>query len=390
MEDMDKKRPASSDTSPRSKKRGLVNETFASVRNNAALVTMICSFLPIQDRVRLGQVDQQFYVDRGRGQIVGVYGNDCLDIKAALKKVRAHVKYEMNIESLSYFGTDSACWHWLYNVKDREGQWDEIQSRYYDKKSGYDLKAVRDHTDFGEDHEKLLAGLAFVNGYRRDNRKKLDNLTADIKKLGSLAPYNSLFDLMEKHNMGYDHFFNAEEAPTHERSEEHAYDVGDGHLAHLRPGRMHVFRDEDGKLVKTALTACSKCNKVTDDVRDERRRKSNRTLNSVCRSCSRDRTCSICGAVGFGSRFAQCCVSDCQNFMCHNLPYIIDLPDEDDDVNNNTGNRNRNSPGCFFVLYPGHLGANLPEFQRFVAEQQKYCKVHKPTGAVNSIRNSYY
>jgi hypothetical protein len=47
-----------------SKKRGLiVNELdealFASVRNNGDLATLLCSFLPAKDRVRLRQVDKQ-------------------------------------------------------------------------------------------------------------------------------------------------------------------------------------------------------------------------------------------------------------------------------------------------------------------------------------------
>jgi hypothetical protein len=106
MEDMDKKRRASSEASPRpSKQRSLVNETFASVRNNGVLVTMICSFLPVKDRVQLGQVDKEFYADERRGQIVGIYGEYCFDIEKALEEVRNYVKLEHSLDSMVAMAT---------------------------------------------------------------------------------------------------------------------------------------------------------------------------------------------------------------------------------------------------------------------------------------------
>jgi hypothetical protein len=94
MDDMNKKRSASSEASPRSymtrsKKRGLIvnelNKTFDSVRKNGALLTLVRSFLLAKDRVRLRQVDKQFYADKDRGQAVAVYGDNCLDIMTALR-----------------------------------------------------------------------------------------------------------------------------------------------------------------------------------------------------------------------------------------------------------------------------------------------------------------
>lgn len=155
---------------------------------------------------------------------------------------------------MSCFGNYAKCWHWTLN---------EIQDYWFEEKSGYDLEATQEHSDFGEHSEKVLEGLASVNVYLRDNQKKLDKLTADIEKLGPLALYRSIFELMKKQDMEYDHFLQKNEPPADEWSEDHAYGAGTGgYLVHLRPvhGRMLKFRDADGKMVKTALKTCSRCN----------------------------------------------------------------------------------------------------------------------------------
>jgi hypothetical protein len=319
-------------------KRLAVDQLFASVlRNNVALValvTLICSFLPIQDRVRLGQVDKHFYGDEHRGQMVGVYGADCLDIKAALDKVREYMEYETTPYSLSALGLGLPGNWW-----DESWVAEKFQDSWFDKKSGYDLKAIQEHADFGEAQEEVLKGLAYVNWYRQDDQKDLEKLTADIKKLGPLAPYNSLFDLMKKYNMKYDHFLHAEEPPVY-GGLDYAYEIGDSYLQHLKPGRMLSFRDADGKMVKMALKACSRCKKVKDGVWDEYCvRKHCKSVLSVCRDCTTERTCFTCGAEGCVCRFDKCCARGCKNYMC-------------DDSNGGDG------PGCSFVLYPGDMGTN--------------------------------
>jgi hypothetical protein len=121
MENMNKKLSASTEASPRPSvttrcnKRSLVDELLASVRDNGALVTLICSYLPIKDRVKLGEVDKQFLADEYRGQIVGVYGAGCLDTEAALEEVRRYVKYESTRSALSnfYFQIAPDCWKWI-------------------------------------------------------------------------------------------------------------------------------------------------------------------------------------------------------------------------------------------------------------------------------------
>jgi hypothetical protein len=266
MEHMNKKkRSASSEASPGSyvthafkKKHRLVDELFASVRNNEALATLIYSYLPMNDRVRLGEEDKQFYADKDRGEIVGVYGDNYLNIQKALEKVRECVKYESIIDSVKGFGECQTpdYWWWVHEVGTGEVSWaaERLEHIWFDEKLGYDLKAIREHADFGEDQEQVLEGLEFVNDHHRDNQKKLEKLSAAIKKLGPSPPYNKLFDTMEKYSMAYDHFF----YPGHACSREH-----------LRPARMLSFRGADGKMVQTVLKACSKCNKVKDGVRDE-------------------------------------------------------------------------------------------------------------------------
>ena len=58
--------------------------------------------------------------------------------------------------------------------------------------------------------------------------------------------------------------------------------------------------------------------------------------------------------------------------MCHSFdsdPYH----DEDDDGN---------EPGCSFVLYPEGMENEDEDDERWEVEEHKYCKVHKPTGAI--------
>ena len=106
MEEMnEKKRSASSEASPRSnitrsKKCSLVNETFASVRDNGVLVTMICSFLPIKDRVWLGLVDKQFYADERRGHLVGIYMVNTASVSRKRSKRCAIMTLEHSLDGL--------------------------------------------------------------------------------------------------------------------------------------------------------------------------------------------------------------------------------------------------------------------------------------------------
>jgi hypothetical protein len=199
MEHMNKKkRSASSEASPGSyvthafkKKHRLVDELFASVRNNEALATLIYSYLPMNDRVRLGEVDKQFYADKDRGEIVGVYGDNYLNIQKALEKVRECVKYESIIDSVKGFGECQTpdYWWWVHEVGTGEVSWaaERLEHIWFDEKLGYDLKAVK-HVDFEEDQEIILQGLASVNANHLNNQKILERLSADIKNLGPYLP----------------------------------------------------------------------------------------------------------------------------------------------------------------------------------------------------------
>jgi hypothetical protein len=279
MEDMNKKKrsAASSEAFPYSyvtrtfkKKHRLVDELFASVRNNVALATLVYSFLPMNDRVRLGEVDKQFYGDKDRGQIVGVYGDNYLNIQEALEKVREYLEYESMINSVREFSNNPYYWDWVFEVGDGRPNWvaEKLERSWFDEKLGYDLNAVQEHADFGEYQNQVMEGLASVNRHHRDNQKLLEKLSADVKNLGPLPPYDSLFDVMEKYNMAYFHFLYAESQPINGFTH-YAYKIENGYLEHLRPARMLSFRDADGKMVQTVLKTCSKCNKVNVNVRTE-------------------------------------------------------------------------------------------------------------------------
>jgi hypothetical protein len=54
---------------------------------------------------------------------------------------------------------------------------------------------------------------------------------------------DSLFDRMEQHCVEY----------AVDLSLEYPCEIGANNVAHLRPGRMLIFRDADGEMVKTAL-----------------------------------------------------------------------------------------------------------------------------------------
>jgi hypothetical protein len=152
-----------------------VDELFASVRNNVALVTLICSFLSIKDRVRLGHVDKQFYADKDRGQIVGVYGDSYLDIEAALDKVRKDLEYKSILGNLTDFEDNSPSWGWVQQVGSGEASWvaERLQHSWFDDKLGYDLEAIQEHADFGEVQEiVLLQRLAPVNTSHRKKIRK--------------------------------------------------------------------------------------------------------------------------------------------------------------------------------------------------------------------------
>jgi hypothetical protein len=262
----------------------------------------------------------------------------------------------------------------------------KLEQSWFDEKLGWDLKAIREHAGFGEKQKFALERLASMNAIRRDNQKKLDNLTAGIKKLGSLVPYNHLFDLMEKHDMKYDHFLHAEVPPMYQFSER-AYKVGDGYLAHLRPGRLLSFREADGEMVETVLRECSRCYKVRENVWDEFcYLEQCGTTISVCRDCTTNRTCFSCKVVGCKCEINQCSADDCQNYICRNVPDSLD--EDDSDESDDSGHNDiRTGPGCSFVFYSEDTDWD-DEDDLMDAEQYLYCTLHKPAGAVKFDRRN--
>ena len=65
-----------------------VPSPIQTVRDIPELMIIIHSFLTVSDRIRLGEVDIEFYLDPGRGKIVGVYGDKDLEFDDAWKEIR--------------------------------------------------------------------------------------------------------------------------------------------------------------------------------------------------------------------------------------------------------------------------------------------------------------
>jgi hypothetical protein len=163
---------------------------------------------------------------------------------------------------------------------------------------------------------------------------------------------------MENH-----HCFIAE-LPSSNGFTELNYDNKNGYLKSLRPARMFSFRDADGIMVQTVLKTCRKCNNVKDGVRDECcELKMCGTASSVCRDCTKKRTCFTCGVQACKCCFFKCCVGGCQNYMCHNFVRAL----------------HGSSSVCSSALSPGHIWVPTTTD---AGELGKCCQVHKPAGAV--------
>lgn len=50
-------------------------KAFSELRSNVAVMSLIYFFLPLRDRVRLGEVNKEFLEDEHRGSIVGARGD---------------------------------------------------------------------------------------------------------------------------------------------------------------------------------------------------------------------------------------------------------------------------------------------------------------------------
>jgi hypothetical protein len=187
---------------------------------------------------------------------------------------------------------------------------------------------------------------------------------------GLLAPYGTLFSLLEKHRLQRlaDQFMKARDREWHRHDEDvmelKVYDENGNHkystaMLHLRPGRKFLAGPGCKPIL---LNQCACCKNIKEGIEAEYcGLKHCAPILSTCRACTRYRTCSICGRESCVCRFVKCCVEDCPNLMCR--CQLLDLQDNEE-----------YGVGCAFVLDPDDDDSDSS------AEQMKYCQEHKPDG----------
>jgi hypothetical protein len=67
------------------------------LRNTQDIMRHIYSFLSIYDRVHLAEVDKTFRDDEDRGRVVGIYGDEGLDLLEAFKVIKEWHEYQISL-----------------------------------------------------------------------------------------------------------------------------------------------------------------------------------------------------------------------------------------------------------------------------------------------------
>lgn len=322
--------PSSITMMTRRQQRSLDRKAFGQFRSNVGVMASIYSFLPLTDRVRLGEVDKDFLHDEQRGCIEGVYGDGNESNEKALLTVREYLEYEGTPDSLTVFMNEPDCWFWTY---EHGFEGDTLSSRlksdWFHKDSGYDIKKMVESGAFSKSFDcyydkdsnteeifhAVRDGFGYVNCVIEKNREALAKLEADVEALLPSARYNALIELMEKHDIETYRFLHAEQPPMYGFSD-HSYMIEEGgcgsYLQHIRPGRRLSYRDGDGKRLEKVIKACGRCKKLKDDVRSEYcGRKHCGDSESVCGDCSSIRKCSTCGGLRCVCSFSGCSFPDC-------------------------------------------------------------------------------
>ena len=66
------------------------------LRNTQDVMRSVYSFLSVYDRVHLAEVDKTFQNDAARGQVVGIYGDEGLDLFKAFETIKKWHDFEMS------------------------------------------------------------------------------------------------------------------------------------------------------------------------------------------------------------------------------------------------------------------------------------------------------
>ena len=108
------------------------NSMWDRLRNTKDIMRHVYSFLSVYDRVHLAQVDKTFRDDNeARGRVVGIYGDEGLDLLEAFETIQKWQTYEMtpryqmNEMSMGYRGEEF-----------------EINEEWYTAEEGWDLERI--------------------------------------------------------------------------------------------------------------------------------------------------------------------------------------------------------------------------------------------------------
>jgi hypothetical protein len=355
------------------------------LRNTEDVMRHVYSFLSVYDRVHLAEVDKTFRDAEARGRVVGIYGDEGLDLLQAFETIKKwhdfeiSPKHQMDEAIVLYRGDDI-----------------QIKAEWYTPEGGWDLGRILVRQNFirlqgkiithskpltrmihsflsslvplflGSQHESDFRyfdereeAFQFYSRMNEDRfdmkRMKEEILQTYYERRPVLAPYNTLFNLLEKHDLGRlaDQFMKARESELDgdddcDGDSVMMYDEWDETgenicsttvMPHLRPGRNFL----PGSGCKPILLKkCDRdCQKIKENVKTEYCGCEHCPGFNVCRACTDCRSCASCG------RNVNCPVQDCPNecsyLMCQcsrcqeewNDPsccgFVLKADDDDDD-----------------------------------------------------------
>jgi hypothetical protein len=109
------------------------------LRNTNDIMGHVYSFLSVYDRVHLAEVDKTFRDDEARGRVVGIYGDEGLDLLKAFETIKKWHDYEMSP------------WYCV-----ERGVEFEIEEEWYTPMRGWDLERIMVRPNFFYFKARLL------------------------------------------------------------------------------------------------------------------------------------------------------------------------------------------------------------------------------------------
>lgn len=367
-------------TAKRSKTVGDGNNddvSFLAVLPERSKHVKLCfySFLTAMDRLSLRRVSVAFYKDNNLCHtLTGVYGPNNITILQAFQQVKEYLEFSTTPDCLDSLEGCNMAPFWEQSglgdlMEKTDYKWPQKIAGLYNAANGgtYQVEGLE---------KPLRRVLRKINKIRQKLQALLPILKNEIVEHESegSSPYNLLFELLEKYELPWDIFWNAERTRLQDDAE-HEYEiVRNGGLpeciSHLRPGLKILFDTERGVIECRIIKECDECFEVKDDVVSERCGKAVGSLEcfhekSVCRGCTTKGTCSSCGGTFcmdevHGCNLIMCSAEGCTSFMCHASSerfFSIENPDWYDTI-------------CSYKLKGEH-----------------FCVIHKPEGALPSIRS---